>query len=114
MKNVGKTYIHAITDGRDTPPDSGAGYVKDLSDFISDKPGSRLVLVDSTPWTGTWGWNRTETAYKLYTKAEGRTSSDAVSAVMEAYAAGETDEFIKPVCINPNSVFQGRGRGHLF
>jgi len=108
MKNVGKTYIHAITDGRDTPPDSGSGYLKDLVDFIADKPGVEIGTVCGRFYSmdRDTRWDRTETAYRLYTQAEGRTSSDPVSAVKEAYAAGETDEFVKPVCLNPDSVFK--------
>jgi len=108
MKNVGRTYIHAITDGRDTPPDSGAGYISELARFISDKPGVEIGTVCGRFYAmdRDTRWDRTEVAYKLYTQAGGRRSGDAISAVKEAYEAGETDEFIKPVCINPDSVIK--------
>lgn len=106
--NVAKTFIHAITDGRDTPPDSGKDYVSELADYVSSRPGIEIGTVCGRFYAmdRDTRWDRTEIAYKLYTQAEGRGSSDPVSAVIEAYSAGETDEFIKPVCLNPDSVIK--------
>lgn len=108
MKNVPKTFIHAITDGRDTPPDSGISYVKELSGYISGKPGVAIGTVCGRFYAmdRDTRWERTESAYRLYTQAEGRDSSDAVSAVSEAYALGQTDEFIKPVCLDQASCIK--------
>lgn len=107
-KNVARTFVHAITDGRDTPPDSGAGYVSELADYISEKPGVEIGTVCGRFYAmdRDTRWDRTESAYRLYTLAEGRRSSDAVSAVKEAYGNGETDEFIKPVCLNHDAVIK--------
>ncbi len=108
MKKVEKVYIHAITDGRDTPPDSGLGYISGLVDYIKDKPGVKVGTVCGRFYSmdRDTRWERTEKAYRLYTEAEGRRSSDPVAAVREAYELGETDEFIAPVCIDPESVIK--------
>lgn len=108
MKNVARTFVHVITDGRDTPPDSGAGYVSELADYISEKPGVEIGTVCGRFYAmdRDTRWDRTESAYRLYTLAEGRRSADAVSAVNEAYVNGETDEFINPVCLDPDAVIK--------
>lgn len=109
MKKVPATYIHAITDGRDTPPDSGISYISELSEYIKDKPGIRVGTVCGRFYAmdRDTRWERTEKAYRLYTEAQGsRSSDDVVAAVREAYSLGETDEFIAPVCLDPDSVIK--------
>ncbi len=100
-RGLPKVFVHVITDGRDTPPDSGAGYVQQLNSFLErNKTGAiasicgRYYAMDRDT-----RWDRTEKAFLLYTRGMGRRASDPVDAVKQAYQAGETDEFIKPVCM---------------
>ena len=98
-KTVNRVYIHAILDGRDTPPDSGAGYIEQLRSYISDKPTVEIASICGRYWAmdRDQRWDRTERAYRLYTEAEGRAERDPVEAVRNAYSRGETDEFVEPV-----------------
>lgn len=100
-RGVARVRIHAILDGRDTPPDSGKGYIEDLTDFLQEFPCARIATLCGRFYAmdRDTRWERTEAAYKLYTEADGLPETDAVAAVSNAYGRGETDEFVKPVTL---------------
>jgi len=104
------TYVHAILDGRDTPPESGAGYVKTLADYLANKQNARIATICGRYYAmdRDTRWDRVEKAYKLYTEGEGTLCDDAVSAVRSAYKRGETDEFVKPILLSqPDTIPDG-------
>ncbi len=112
VKNI---YIHAILDGRDTPPDSGKKYVDKLQQYISDKPNVSIASICGRFYAmdRDTRWERTETAYRLYTEGIGTNESNPVQAVLNAYDRNETDEFVTPVILDE----QGRmndGDGFIF
>ncbi|MEZ5777472.1 MAG: 2,3-bisphosphoglycerate-independent phosphoglycerate mutase [Paracoccaceae bacterium] len=91
--------LHAVTDGRDVPPTSAAGFVKTLMARLPE--GAHVATV-----TGRYfamdrdnRWERVERAYDAMVKGEGLAASSAAGAVEAAYARGETDEFILPTVI---------------
>src|SRR5580698_10604094 len=95
--------IHAFLDGRDTPPRSASQYIERLERKLD--AGGRAGSIASV--TGRYyamdrdrRWERTQRAYELLAnaKAEHR-AGDAGSAVREAYARGETDEFVVPTIV---------------
>jgi len=99
--------IHAITDGRDVAPKSADGYVADL---MSDLPaGARVATVIGRYWAMDRDsrWERVEKAYDAMIRGKGKPAADALAAVAEAYAAGETDEFIAPTVIGDYSGAKG-------
>ena len=97
--------VHGILDGRDTPPQSGISYVRQLQDYLDQAPGGRMASLCGRFYAmdRDTRWERVEKAYDLYTLGKGREQPDAVTAVEAAYAAGETDEFVKPVHISPSA-----------
>ena len=101
QKGIGRTLVHAITDGRDTPPDSGAGYLAAVQDHISRHAYGRIASVCGRYWAMDRDkrWDRIERAWNLYVRGEGRTAVDPVAAVRDAYGRNETDEFIPPIAI---------------
>ena len=100
-KGLTRICVHAILDGRDTPPDSGVGYVRDLKRHIASGGHARIATVCGRFYAMDRDkrWDRVEAAYRLYTLGEGTVESDPVAAVQTAYGKGETDEFVKPVMI---------------
>lgn len=91
---VDKAYLHAILDGRDTPPKSALASVKKLNPWIVSVIG-RYYAMDRDN-----RWDRTETAYNLLTTPEAPyQAATAEAAVSMAYARGETDEFVQPTRI---------------
>ncbi len=100
-KGLSQVYIHAILDGRDTAPDSGAGYVAQVKKHIRDKPRAAIATLCGRYYAmdRDTRWDRTEKAYKLYSESLGTRESDPVAAVKNAYNRGETDEFVRPVVL---------------
>lgn len=100
-KGIEKLDIHAILDGRDTPPDSGVGYVKRVAEAAREKGLGHIATLCGRFYAmdRDTRWDRTEKAYRLYTMGEGIAETDPVEAVTKAYAKGETDEFVKPVAM---------------
>ncbi len=96
-----KTCIHAILDGRDTPPDSGKNYVAELQDFLSGYKNAYIATLCGRFYAmdRDTRWERTQKAYDLYTLGEGARYHDPAEAVKESYRRGETDEFVLPVAI---------------
>lgn len=95
---VQRIFIHAFLDGRDTPPDSGAGYLKQLEGFLNDHPPAMIASATGRYWAMDRDkrWDRVQQAYNALVRGQGRLVGDLVTAVEEAYSAGEYDEFIKP------------------
>jgi 2,3-bisphosphoglycerate-independent phosphoglycerate mutase len=101
-RGLSQVYVHAILDGRDTPPDSGAGYLKTVADHIERRRFGSIATICGRFYAMDRDkrWERTERAYRLYTEGRGRLETDPVAAVKSAYARGETDEFVEPVAIS--------------
>lgn len=98
-----KVYIHAITDGRDTDPKSGLGYMTNLVNHLKTSNGKIASLIGRY-----YGmdrdkrWERVREAYDLYIHAKGTQATDVLDAIQKSYATDVTDEFIKPVVITEN------------
>jgi 2,3-bisphosphoglycerate-independent phosphoglycerate mutase len=95
-----KVYIHAFTDGRDTDPKSGLGYLEDLSAHLETSTGKiatvtgRYYAMDRDK-----RWERVKLAYDALVNGIGTPTHDLLTAVKASYAEGVTDEFIKPIIV---------------
>ena len=103
-EGVGSVRVHALLDGRDTPPSSGLGYVRDLEMRLAGAhPGASIATVGGRYFAMDRDrrWDRVEIGYDAIVHAEAshraRTAADAIEA---AYARGETDEFVRPTVID--------------
>ena len=103
-KGLERVCVHAILDGRDTPPDSGEKYIQELQQHIRTRHFARIATICGRFYAMDRDkrWDRIQEAYRLYTLGEGTTEKDPVEAVRAAYRKGETDEFIRPVIIGEN------------
>ena len=99
-EGIRKVFVHAFMDGRDTDPKSGLGFVKRLEEKLS-APGETAVLASMIgryyAMDRDKRWERIQEAYDLLVHGKGAPSQDFVKSVEDSYAAGITDEFMKPV-----------------
>ena len=95
-------YVHVFSDGRDTPPRSAAEYIEDLEKGIKKAGRGKIGTIIGRYYAmdRDTNWDRVKIAYDGLTKPEGIVCRDWKEAVKNAYAAGETDEFIRPRIIN--------------
>jgi 2,3-bisphosphoglycerate-independent phosphoglycerate mutase len=92
--------IHAFTDGRDTDPKSGLGFIRDLEEHTKKSVGKiasvsgRYFAMDRDK-----RWERVKLAYQALAQGIGEQSTNAQKAVADSYQHNITDEFIKPTVI---------------
>jgi 2,3-bisphosphoglycerate-independent phosphoglycerate mutase len=100
-RKLPKVAIHAFLDGRDTNPDTGAGYMRELMDFLADHPQARVVSLSGRYWAMDRDkrWDRVEKAYNAVVRGQGPETSDPVQAVKDSYAREEFDEFVRPTVV---------------
>lgn len=97
---IGETYVHAFMDGRDTDPKSGAGFIRDLQNYMGKSTGKIASIVGRYyAMDRDKRWERVKEAYDLIVKGIGTKATDPVKAVEDSYAADVTDEFIKPIAM---------------
>jgi 2,3-bisphosphoglycerate-independent phosphoglycerate mutase len=89
-------FIHALTDGRDTPPSSVRGYMKDIEAEIQGKARVSTVIGRFWAMDRDKRWDRVERGYNAMVLGEGTPHKSADEAIAAAYEAGQTDEFIEP------------------
>lgn len=95
-----KVFIHAITDGRDVAPRCAHGFLRDLETSLPE--GARIATVIGRYWAMDRDnrWDRVERAYRAMIEGRGETAPLASEGVEQAYARGESDEFIAPTIID--------------
>ncbi|CAN5262166.1 2,3-bisphosphoglycerate-independent phosphoglycerate mutase [soil metagenome] len=101
-KNHGLTevYIHAFTDGRDTDPKSGLGFITDLQLHLNNSVGKIATVIGRYyAMDRDKRWERVKLAYDAMVKGEAAKATDAIAAIEQSYAQGITDEFIKPAVV---------------
>ena len=99
--------LHAFTDGRDTLPESGAGYLETVQGWMEDAGVGRIGSVVGRYWAMDRDrrWDRIQRAYGLlvHGRGEHRAASGA-DAARDAYDRGETDEFIAPTLVGDSQA----------
>jgi 2,3-bisphosphoglycerate-independent phosphoglycerate mutase len=102
-QDVPEILLHAFTDGRDTLPDSGAGFVEQAEGWLRDTGRGRVATVSGRYFAMDRDrrWERTKLAYDalVHHRSAVPDASSGAEAVQAAYARGETDEFIKPTVV---------------
>lgn len=91
-------FIHAFTDGRDTDPQSGYGFIKDLQKHLDKSNGKIASLVGRYyAMDRDKRWERVKIAYDLLVNGKGKATNDILDAIEDSYKENVTDEFIKPI-----------------
>ena len=103
---IEKVVYHAFTDGRDTPPTSGKGFMETVLDKMAEigvgrvgSVGGRYYAMDRDN-----RWERVQKAYDAIVHGVGPRFSDPLEVFPASYAAGVTDEFIVPSVVAPKGL----------
>ncbi|NOX46767.1 MAG: 2,3-bisphosphoglycerate-independent phosphoglycerate mutase [Chlorobi bacterium] len=95
-----KVFIHALTDGRDTDPRSGMGFVKELQEHLQHSGGEIASLIGRYyTMDRDKRWERIKEGYDLMVHGKGTKTTDVLQAMQESYDKGVTDEFIEPIVV---------------
>lgn len=95
---LGNVLVHAFTDGRDTDPKSGHGFISELQEHMKLTTGNiatvtgRYYAMDRDK-----RWERVKIAFDALVHGTGKKADDMVQAIAESYEDNITDEFIKPI-----------------
>ncbi|MGE0158765.1 MAG: 2,3-bisphosphoglycerate-independent phosphoglycerate mutase [Gemmatimonadales bacterium] len=94
-------HLHCLTDGRDSSPTGGVGYLAAVAERCARRPGCRIATVTGRYWAMDRDkrWERTKRAYDLIAGGESEAWERAPDFLSRSYAAGVTDEFVAPTGI---------------
>ncbi|HEY3402095.1 MAG TPA: 2,3-bisphosphoglycerate-independent phosphoglycerate mutase [Ohtaekwangia sp.] len=100
IKNL---FVHAFTDGRDTDPKGGLGYISSLLEHMKKTSGKLASIIGRYyAMDRDKRWERVKLAYDLLVKGVGEKSTDALKSIQQSYDNNVTDEFIKPIVMVDN------------
>ena len=93
-----EVYLHCITDGRDTDPHVGKGFLADLQAKLDELGVGKIASVSGRYYAMDRdnNWDREEKAYAAFVYGEGNHAANAAEAIEASYAADKTDEFVLP------------------
>ncbi len=96
---VKNTFVHCFMDGRDTDPQSGKGFIQQVTDECKKAGNAAIASIVGRFYAMDRDkrWERVKVGYDLIVKGEGKQAADMVQAMQESYDEGVTDEFIKPI-----------------
>ncbi len=101
-RGLKKVYLHAFLDGRDVPPKSAAGSIKFIEDKLAELGAGRIVSITGRFYAMDRDnrWERVKQAHALIAKGETEHKvSSAQQGLDDAYARGESDEFVLPTAV---------------
>ena len=104
-ESVPEVFIHAFTDGRDTDPKSGYGFIKNLQEHLNTTGTGKIATVSGRYYAMDRDkrWERVKLAYDALVNGKGDKGSSAMQIIEKSYAEGITDEFIKPSVVLDSS-----------
>lgn len=99
--NIKKVFLHAFTDGRDSPPNSGAGYIEKIEAKAAEIGTGKIATVMGRFYAMDRDsrWDRVQKAFECIRFGKGLKAKSAAQAVAQSYENQITDEFIEPTCI---------------
>ena len=100
-ENVKNVYVHAILDGRDTPPTSAVDYIKQLEEKMKELGVGKIATISGRYYAMDRDnrWERVKLAYDSMAFGKGQDFKIAQKAIETSYEAQEFDEFVKPVVL---------------
>lgn len=115
LQNV---FLHLFTDGRDSPPTSGQGVVKNIIDKTKEIGVGKIASICGRYYAMDRDsrWDRTGRCYGALVEGKGVVTADPLSALTDFYNRGVTDEFIEPILVSDDELIESmkiEGGGQL-
>jgi 2,3-bisphosphoglycerate-independent phosphoglycerate mutase len=100
-EKVQAVFLHLFLDGRDTPPKSAEGFLRELSEKLNSHAFVKIATVSGRYYAMDRDkrWDRTEKAYRAITEGIGVRARSAEEAIEKSYRDGVADEFVLPAVI---------------
>src|SRR6266851_5203945 len=101
QEHVEHVFVHCFMDGRDTGPQSGAGYLEQIQSVLHRIGVGKIASVSGRYYAMDRDkrWDRIERAFGAMVLGNGINATDPVAAVKKSYEHGTTDEFVEPITI---------------
>ena len=115
QQKVERVFVHCFMDGRDTPPNSGRDFVRQLQQKMRELGVGEIATLAGRYYAMDRDnrWERIELAYRAVVHGEAEThANDPVAALQTSYEQGVTDEFVKPIVITRGEGPAAAARRH--
>ncbi len=101
QRSVEQVFLHCFMDGRDTPPQSGIGYIREIQKHLDEFGVGKIASVEGRYYAMDRDkrWERIERAFNAMVLGNAEKSTDPVAVMQRSYERDVTDEFIEPVTI---------------
>lgn len=108
QEGVENVFVHCFTDGRDTDPKSGYGFIKSLQEKFAEIGAGKIATVSGRFYAMDRDkrWDRVERAYRAMTEGIGEYNTDPLAMMAASYEKGITDEFIEPCVIDKDGLIK--------
>ncbi len=100
-ESVEQVFLHCFMDGRDTGPETGVGFIREIQHQMREIGVGAIASVEGRYYAMDRDkrWERIDRAYRAMVVGDGDKLSDPIEAIERSYEKGVTDEFIEPVTI---------------
>ena len=107
-RGLQKVCVHCFMDGRDTPPESGLGYIRQLMGRIDEIGVGCIATIEGRYYAMDRDkrWERVERAYDAIVRGKAPVDPDPIHAMQASYDNGISDEFVEPVIITEGATIQ--------
>jgi len=107
-EGVKDVYVHAFLDGRDVPPQSAVDYIAELEAYMTKINFGKVASVHGRYYAmdRDRNWERTQKAYDILTKAEGKKANSAAEGIKASYEDGVVDEFVLPFSVDAQGTVE--------
>lgn len=101
---VSEVFIHAFTDGRDSPPNSGSNMLETVKEKIKEIGVGKIATICGRNWAmdRNNNWDRIEKAYDMLVEGQGEKIENPIKYLQDSYVKGITDEYIEPGIVMEN------------
>lgn len=105
-EGIEQVFLHAFTDGRDSPPTAGSQHIRELERDMNIIGIGRIASIIGRNWAmdRNNNWDRIEKAYHMLTEGKGEPIIDASLYLEQSYSKGITDEYIEPGVVIENDI----------